>query len=86
MDSSTQSCDHELGHRDQNGTDALVSDPQDLGCIRSERMGLWTLLYYLLAISDNYIVDFLATSEISHRTFDAVLVPNVQETALRSSE
>ena len=45
-----------------------------------------TLQSYLLAITDNYIVDFLVTAEIGQTLVNTILVSNVEKTALWSSE
>jgi hypothetical protein len=87
MDTSAYSGEYELGHRDEDATDALVADTKDLLAVYLglEKFNSGVGGRSPLASHDN-VVNVLGTTALPEIVLDTVDVINVEEAALWSPE
>lgn len=86
MDPSTESRDHQLRDGDENGPDALVSDPQNLQSHSVSAVFCCHGLPYRFAVTDNDVINILCSSKAGQRLLDRRLIPDIQETSFRLPE
>lgn len=85
MNSRAEGGDDQFGDGNENSTDALVSDAEDLNHIRTtERKSFNTVSEstYLFAVANDNIVNVVASSKVRQSFIDAVLIVDIQKTSL----
>lgn len=85
MNPSTKGGNHQLGHANQNPPDAAITDSKNLPqlalILRDTRNTT-----RLFAITNNDIIHVIATAKVRQPLFNAILVHDIQETPLWTTE
>lgn len=81
MDPRAESSDHQLRDGDENGPDALVSDPQNLQSPSVSAVFCCHRIPYRFTVTDNDVIHILCSSKTGQTLLDRRLIPDIQETS-----
>lgn len=84
INTSTQGVNDQFGHRDENGTNSLVTNSQNLFQIMSNSCTVRVESTHLLPIADHNYIDIVRFAPDPHVVLDPIDIIDVQETSLGS--